>query len=82
MFVSSHQYPLWPGSGLADDHGPKGNIINIPLPPGTDGVGFRQAMQTRVLPAVEKHAPELIMVSAGFDAHRNDPLAHFVPDRG
>jgi acetoin utilization deacetylase AcuC-like enzyme len=75
LFISSHQYPLWPGSGLADEHGAKGNIINIPLPPGTDGVGFRRAMQNIMLPAVEKFQPELIMISAGFDAHRADPLA-------
>jgi acetoin utilization deacetylase AcuC-like enzyme len=76
LFFSSHQVPLWPGSGLAEDRGPLGNIVNIPLPPGTDGHGFQLAMKTVVLPQVEHFAPELILISAGFDAHRDDPLAN------
>ncbi|MDD5587309.1 MAG: histone deacetylase family protein [Alphaproteobacteria bacterium] len=75
LFCSSHQWPLWPGSGAASDRGPLGNIVNIPLAPGTGGAGFREAMQTRVLPAFDAFKPELVMMSVGFDAHRGDPLA-------
>lgn len=75
LFCSSHQSPLWPGTGIEDEVGAHGNIMNVPLAPGTDGVGFQHAMETRVLPAFEAFGPELILVSAGFDAHRADPLA-------
>lgn len=75
LFCSSHQSPLWPGTGMEDEVGAHGNIMNVPLAPGTDGAGFRHAMETRVLPAFEAFGPELILVSAGFDAHRADPLA-------
>jgi acetoin utilization deacetylase AcuC-like enzyme len=74
LFVSSHQFPLWPGSGRASDHGPHGNIVNIPLPPGAGGDVFRAAMQAKALPALEAFRPEMIFISAGFDAHRADPL--------
>jgi acetoin utilization deacetylase AcuC-like enzyme len=76
MFFSSHQFPLWPGTGRAQDKGPLNNIVNIPLPPGTGGTAFRQVMQTDVLPKIENYAPEFIFISAGFDAHRDDPLAN------
>jgi acetoin utilization deacetylase AcuC-like enzyme len=76
LFVSSHQYPLWPGSGRSEDRGPHGNIVNIPLAPGADGTDFRAAMQRIALPKIETFQPELILISAGFDAHRADPLAH------
>jgi acetoin utilization deacetylase AcuC-like enzyme len=76
LFISSHQLPLWPGSGRSDECGPKGNIINIPLSPGADGAVFRQAMQNIALPAITDYRPDLIMISAGFDAHASDPLAN------
>lgn len=75
LFCSSHQSPLWPGTGMEDEVGAHGNIMNVPLAPGTDGAGFRHAMETRVLPAFGAFGPDLILVSAGFDAHRADPLA-------
>jgi len=74
FFASSHQFPLYPGTGAADETG-LGNIVNAPLPPGTGGAGFRRAFETRILPALDAFAPELVLVSAGFDAHRADPLA-------
>lgn len=74
-FTSSHQFPLWPGTGRADERGAHGQILNLPLPPGTDGAGFRAAYEAQVFPALEAFAPELILVSAGFDAHADDPLA-------
>ncbi|MCW5569001.1 MAG: histone deacetylase family protein, partial [Dokdonella sp.] len=67
--------PLYPGSGSARERG-VGNIINAPLPPGTGSAGFRAAMTDLVLPAVDAFAPQLVLVSAGFDAHRLDPLAN------
>jgi len=74
FFASSHQYPLYPGTGSADETG-VGNIVNAPLPAGTEGAGFRRAFESRILPALDAFAPELVLVSAGFDAHRADPLA-------
>jgi len=74
MLVSSHQMPLYPGTGGASETG-AGNILNLPLAPGTDGPAFRRVWEAQGLPAVEAFAPGLIIVSAGFDAHRLDPLA-------
>ncbi|WP_068298728.1 histone deacetylase family protein [Pararhodobacter sp. CCB-MM2] len=75
LFASSHQFPLWPGTGRADEVGPHGNILNLPLAPGTRGPEFRQAWESMVFPRLEAFQPELIIVSAGFDAHIDDPLA-------
>lgn len=74
FFASSHQYPLYPGTGAAEETG-VGNIVNVPLPAGSEGQTFRRAFETRILPALDAFAPELLLVSAGFDAHRADPLA-------
>ena len=74
FFASSHQFPLYPGTGAAEETG-LGNVVNAPLAPGTGGAGFRRAYETAILPALDAFAPELILVSAGFDAHRADPLA-------
>ena len=76
MFVSSHQMPLYPGSGRADERGAHGQIMNRPLAAGTDGSLMRQVYERDVFPAIEAFAPELILVSAGFDAHEADPLAN------
>jgi acetoin utilization deacetylase AcuC-like enzyme len=74
LFVSSHQMPLYPDSGHAHERG-VGNIVNAPLPPGAAGDAFRQAWTAGLLPALEAFAPQLLLISAGFDAHRRDPLA-------
>ena len=74
LYLSSHQSPLYPDSGACDEIG-VGNIVNAPLPPGSDGAMFRAAWQHRLLPALDAFAPQLLLVSAGFDGHRLDPLA-------
>ncbi|WP_323035202.1 histone deacetylase family protein [Pararhodobacter sp.] len=75
LFVSSHQFPLWPGTGRADEVGAHGNILNLPLPPETAGPGFRKAWEETAFPRLEAFRPDLILISAGFDAHAADPLA-------
>jgi acetoin utilization deacetylase AcuC-like enzyme len=74
LYASSHQSPLYPGGGLASETG-VGNIVNAPLPPASAGAAFRAAWSGTLLPAVEAFAPQLVLVSAGFDGHRLDPLA-------
>lgn len=73
LFVSSHQMPLYPGSGFPDEVG-CGNILNLPLRPYTGGAEFRQAWSRLGLPALHAFDPDLIVISAGFDAHEHDPL--------
>ena len=74
LYLSSHQLPLYPDSGFIDERG-VGNVLNAPLPPGTGSDGFRAAWRERLLPALDGFRPQLVLVSAGFDAHRLDPLA-------
>jgi acetoin utilization deacetylase AcuC-like enzyme len=74
LFVSSHQMPLYPGTGHPDEHG-CGNVFNLPLPPGAGGTEFRSVWAKSGLSALERFEPEMILVSAGFDAHALDPLA-------
>jgi acetoin utilization deacetylase AcuC-like enzyme len=74
FYGSSHQFPCYPGTGAASERG-VGNIVNAPLPPGATGEKFRAAWDGTILPALEDFAPELLIVSAGFDAHKADPLA-------
>jgi len=74
LFLSSHQLPLYPDSGFVEERG-AGNIHNAPLPPGAGGTQFRAAWQTRLLPAIDAFRPQLLLISAGFDAHWRDPLA-------
>ncbi|HVY19891.1 MAG TPA: histone deacetylase family protein [Bauldia sp.] len=74
LYASTHQMPLYPGTGAMSETG-AGNIFNAPLSAGDEGDEFREALTERVFPAVEKFAPELIIISAGFDAHWRDPLA-------
>lgn len=76
FFVSSHQVPLYPGSGHRHEVGAHGQILNLPLEPNTDGPTFRRLYEQIVFPALDTFAPELVLISAGFDAHRNDPLAN------
>lgn len=75
LFISSHQMPLWPGSGRADETGAHDNIVNIPLSPGTEGTEMRAAWTRRAFPRLREFMPELLVISAGFDAHTHDPLA-------
>ncbi len=75
FYGSSHQFPCFPGSGAADETGASGNVVNAPLPPGTGGARFLAAWTNIILPALDAFAPELLIVSAGFDAHAADPLA-------
>lgn len=83
MFLAStHQMPLYPGTGAERETGAFGQIVNAPLPPGAGGDAFRARMEGRVLPALEAFRPELILVSAGFDAHRADPLAQLALETG
>ncbi len=74
LFASSHQMPLYPGTGAVHETG-AGNIWNGPLAPGDGGPAFRRVWEKRLLPAVDAFKPDLILVSAGFDAHVRDPLA-------
>ncbi len=75
FYGSTHQMPLYPGSGARGETG-VGNIVNAPLAPGDDGVAFREAMDGVILPALERFSPDLVIISAGFDAHARDPLAN------
>ncbi|MGH7067265.1 MAG: histone deacetylase family protein [Acetobacteraceae bacterium] len=77
FYGSSHQSPCYPGTGLAAKRGIAGNVVNAPLPPGTGSRIFRQAWQSRLLPELDRFAPELLLISAGFDGHEADPLAEF-----
>lgn len=74
LFCSSHQMPLYPGTGAAHETG-VGNIVNVPLPDGCGSAKFRAAWEREVFPRVEAFKPELLLISAGFDAHADDPLA-------
>jgi acetoin utilization deacetylase AcuC-like enzyme len=74
FFASSHEYPNYPGTGLESVDGPC-RIVNAPLPRGTGGEGFRAAWLQRILPALDDFAPDFLVVSAGFDGHRKDPLS-------
>lgn len=75
FYGSTHQMPLFPGTGALGETG-VGNIFNAPLYAGAGSEAFREAMDIRILPALEAFRPDLIIVSAGFDAHRDDPLAN------
>ena len=74
LFCSSHQMPLYPGTGAAHETG-VGNVLNVPLPDGAGSKAFRDVYENTILQRVDAFSPELIIISAGFDAHRADPLA-------
>ncbi len=74
FYASTHQMPLYPGTGARSEHG-VGNVCNAPLQAYSGGEAFRDAYEDIVLPAIDRFAPELLLISAGFDAHRADPLA-------
>jgi acetoin utilization deacetylase AcuC-like enzyme len=77
FYASTHQYPLYPGTGAASETG-VGNVVNVPLRPMAGSSQFRLGMTQRILPALDAFRPELVIVSAGFDAHRSDPLAQLM----
>jgi acetoin utilization deacetylase AcuC-like enzyme len=74
LYASTHQSPLYPGTGARTETG-VGNIVNAPLPPGAGSAEFRSAFAAAIAPALRDFRPQLVMISAGFDAHRLDPLA-------
>jgi acetoin utilization deacetylase AcuC-like enzyme len=77
FYASTHQSPLYPGTGAASETG-VGNIVNVPLPPLAGSRQFRMAMSQKILPALDAFRPEMVLISAGFDAHRHDPLAQLL----
>jgi len=74
FFASTHQMPCYPGTGAERERGKYGNIVNAPLPPGSGGEDFRDAFGF-IRPALKDFAPDILLISAGFDAHAADPLA-------
>jgi acetoin utilization deacetylase AcuC-like enzyme len=74
QYLSSHQMPLYPGTGAAGEHG-AGNIVNAPLPRDAGSAAFRAAWEEKLLPELDLFRPQLLLISAGFDAHARDPLA-------
>jgi len=75
MYCSTHQMPLFPGTGASQERGEHDTVVNAPLHDGDGGAKFRAAFENLILPQLEKFSPELIIISAGFDAHKRDPLA-------
>jgi acetoin utilization deacetylase AcuC-like enzyme len=76
MYCSTHQMPLFPGTGATGERGEHDTIVNAPLAPNDGSAKFRSAFENLILPQLQKFAPEFIVISAGFDAHRRDPLAN------
>jgi acetoin utilization deacetylase AcuC-like enzyme len=75
LYVSSHQMPLYPGTGRPDERGGHGQVLNVPLREGSGGAAMREVYERAVFPKLAAWNPELLLVSAGFDAHADDPLA-------
>ena len=75
FFASSHQMPLYPGTGHAHETGGYNNVLNCPLPGGAGSAQFRALWRDQIIPSVKRFAPQFLLISAGFDAHRADPLA-------
>ena len=80
MYCSTHQMPLFPGTGAANERGDHGTIVNAPLRAGDGSAQFREAFENTILPRLREFAPELLIISAGFDAHYRDPLANLALD--
>lgn len=80
FYGSTHQYPDFPGTGDESEHGIDNNVVNVRLLPNSGSTAFRSAWDKRILPALESFSPELIIISAGFDAHRSDPLSNLQLD--
>lgn len=79
LYISLHQYPLWPGTGASGETGDgpgAGFTVNCPMKPGSGDAEYMEAFRSRIIPALNDFQPELLMLSAGFDAHRMDPLAN------
>ncbi len=76
LYCSTHQMPLFPGTGAARERGEYDTIVNAPLSAGADGTLFREAVESVILPRIAAFAPDLIVISGGFDAHHRDPLAN------
>ena len=79
FYASTHQSPLYPGTGVAGETG-VGNIVNVPLRPMAGSRDFRLGVTREILPALDAFRPEMLLISAGFDAHRSDPLAQLLLD--
>ena len=75
LYASTHEMPLYPGTGRASERGEHDTIVNVPLVSGADGDAFRAALEAAVLPRIDAFRPDLLVISAGFDAHWRDPLA-------
>jgi acetoin utilization deacetylase AcuC-like enzyme len=75
LYASSHEMPLYPGTGRRSERGEQDTIVNVPLHSGADGAAFRAAYESVILPRLDAFRPELLVISAGFDAHERDPLA-------
>jgi acetoin utilization deacetylase AcuC-like enzyme len=75
FYASTHQSPLYPGTGRVDERGVDNNIVNAPLAPSAGSAEFREAMSEDILPAMRAFQPDIVLISAGFDAHADDPLA-------
>lgn len=76
LFISSHQMPLYPGSGAPSERGAHNNVLNVPLEPHSGGADLKNAYERVILPALNDFKPQLLLISAGFDAHQADPLAN------
>jgi acetoin utilization deacetylase AcuC-like enzyme len=76
MYCSTHQMPLFPGTGAVGERGAHDTVVNAPLRAGDGGSRFREAFESVILPRLRNFSPDLIVISAGFDAHRRDPLAN------
>lgn len=76
LFISSHQMPLYPGSGSPSERGAHNNVLNVALEPDSGGADLKKAYDRIILPALEDFKPQLLLISAGFDAHKADPLAN------